>query len=160
MEYITADTHRSTKNMEAVTRSMHTIAEKTERETALMHIITVVTLVFLPGTFVAVSVAGLLFLIPPLPLRASNKLAEGSLTSVQTFLGSGLFQWAQNDSTMQFPIWRPEFFALFAKVCFPLMGATILVWLVAYFWSNLRAMCWRQRRSDRDEEEALVQPEK
>lgn len=34
---------------------MRKIADKTERETASMHIITLVTLIFLPGTFVAVS---------------------------------------------------------------------------------------------------------
>lgn len=37
-----------------MTVDMHTVAEKTQRETASMHIITLVTLVFLPGTFLAV----------------------------------------------------------------------------------------------------------
>jgi Mg2+ and Co2+ transporter CorA len=41
--------------MEKVTVHMKTIAEKTEKETIFMRIITIVTLFFLPGTFVAVS---------------------------------------------------------------------------------------------------------
>lgn len=53
---------QSTKNMEAmskrmelVTEDMHEIAQKTQRETVSMRIITLVTLFFLPGTFIAVS---------------------------------------------------------------------------------------------------------
>ncbi|KAK8019107.1 hypothetical protein PG990_004245 [Apiospora arundinis] len=37
--------------MERVTKNMHTIAERTERDTSSMHFITFLTLVFLPGTF-------------------------------------------------------------------------------------------------------------
>lgn len=37
---------------------MQHLADKTSRETASMHIITVVTLIFLPATFVAVREAG------------------------------------------------------------------------------------------------------
>jgi hypothetical protein len=43
------------EKMEKVTVHMKTIAEKTEKETIFMRIITIVTLFFLPGTFVAVS---------------------------------------------------------------------------------------------------------
>ena len=41
--------------MENMTRQMHKIAVKTEKETVSMRIITLVTLFFLPGTFVSVS---------------------------------------------------------------------------------------------------------
>lgn len=43
-------------NMENMTQKMSDIAEKTETETVSMRIITCVTLFFLPGTFMAVSV--------------------------------------------------------------------------------------------------------
>jgi hypothetical protein len=59
MEEMTAEMHNSTINMESLTQSMHSIAEKTGNETASMHIITLVTLIFLPGTFVAVSAPSL-----------------------------------------------------------------------------------------------------
>lgn len=45
----------STSKMEALTEKMHEIAAKTQTETVSMRIITVVTLFFLPGTFISVS---------------------------------------------------------------------------------------------------------
>lgn len=49
----------STKTMEKWTVKMYEIAAKTERETNSMHGITVLTLIFLPGTFVSVSAQSL-----------------------------------------------------------------------------------------------------
>ena len=46
--------HESTRNMEAITREMHIIAKKTKQETVSMRVITLVTLFFLPGTFISV----------------------------------------------------------------------------------------------------------
>ena len=51
---IASKAHESTCNMEAITREMHLIARKTKQETVSMRIITVVTLFFLPGTFISV----------------------------------------------------------------------------------------------------------
>jgi hypothetical protein len=45
----------SAKKMEAMTEAMHLLAVKTKQETVSMKIITLVTLFFLPGTFIAVS---------------------------------------------------------------------------------------------------------
>lgn len=45
----------SAMNMEKLTSEMREIALKTEDETVSMRIVTVVTLFFLPGTFVSVS---------------------------------------------------------------------------------------------------------
>jgi flagellar biosynthesis/type III secretory pathway M-ring protein FliF/YscJ len=112
-------------------REMQKVAEKTEKETTSMHIITLVTLVFLPGTFVAVS-----WFIFQLVAAAFSAGAERdpSLTNTdsQTFFGSGLFQWDDNDPEMALPKWRPEFFKLFSLICFPLMAGTILVWLLVF----------------------------
>ena len=44
----------SARNMETMTHDMHTIAQKTKQETISMRIITLVTLFFLPGTFISV----------------------------------------------------------------------------------------------------------
>ena len=46
--------HESTRNMEAITHEMHIIAQKTKQETVSMRVITLVTLFFLPGTFISV----------------------------------------------------------------------------------------------------------
>lgn len=50
--------HHSAASVEHVTMDMHQIAHKTKQETVSMRIITLVTLFFLPGTFVAVSNPG------------------------------------------------------------------------------------------------------
>ena len=49
--------------MEKVTEDMSLIARETKTETVSMKIITLVTLFFLPGTFVAVSILLLLYLV-------------------------------------------------------------------------------------------------
>ncbi|EJT71367.1 hypothetical protein GGTG_10626 [Gaeumannomyces tritici R3-111a-1] len=85
-----------------MTREMQVVGEKTKRETTSMHIITAVTLFFLPGTFVA------------------------------TFLGSGMFQWDQDDKNMQFPSWRPEYFKLFVYISVTMMVLILAVWLGLY----------------------------
>ena len=54
---------QSAENMECMTRDMHIIAQKTKQETVSMRIITLVTLFFLPGTFISVSL--LVLLIKP-----------------------------------------------------------------------------------------------
>jgi hypothetical protein len=41
--------------MEVMTKDMHILAQKTTQETVSMRIITLVTLFFLPGTFISVS---------------------------------------------------------------------------------------------------------
>ena len=47
----------SATRMEEMTQEMHEIARKTKVETVSMRIITLVTLFFLPGTFISVCVS-------------------------------------------------------------------------------------------------------
>ena len=54
-----AETVKSTHRIAQMTEKMHEIAQKTRTESISMRIITLVTLFFLPGTFVAVRPAGL-----------------------------------------------------------------------------------------------------
>jgi Mg2+ and Co2+ transporter CorA len=44
----------SAENMEEMTRNMEKLTEKTTKETVSMKIITLVTMFFLPGTFISV----------------------------------------------------------------------------------------------------------
>lgn len=140
MQIMTEEMHRSTLKMEEMTESTKTLAEKTEKQTTSMHIVTLVTLVFLPGTFVAVRYG----------LPTLSKSTE-FLTKIQTFFSSGSFQWDQNnaDSTAM-PYWKPEFFALFVKVCFPMTGIIFLIWLGLFYGARYRR---RQRAAIRDEEQ-------
>lgn len=48
---------QSAMEMQRITEEMHEIAEKTKRDTVSMKIITWVTLFFLPGTFISVSLS-------------------------------------------------------------------------------------------------------
>lgn len=45
---------KMTRNMEKLTKEMNELAQKTTQETVSMRIITLVTLFFLPGTFISV----------------------------------------------------------------------------------------------------------
>lgn len=131
VEMMTNDMHQSSLEMEMMTKSMKGVAEKTAIQTSSMHIITLVTLFFLPATFVAVRHFGL-------PLL--SKLTE-SLTLQQTFFSSGAFQWDQNaPEASSMPFWKSKFFALFAVICFPMTGAIICVWWALY---------WRAKRVNR-----------
>lgn len=149
VEGMTLEMHASTKQMEVMTRDMGRIAEKTERETASMHIITLVTLVFLPGTFVAVRTqTGRALLLTPI------------LTAMQTLFGSGLYQWDDDRPEMAFPMWKQEYFNLFAKICFPMMFGVILIWFLCYaqarWWKKPTARWWRKPTPGTSDEEAQV----
>ncbi|KAI0150577.1 hypothetical protein GGR57DRAFT_471933 [Xylariaceae sp. FL1272] len=119
MERMTEDMHESTLKMEE-------IAGATGKETSSMHTITLVTLVFLPGTFVAVRYA-----LPYIWEAASKSLTT---TNCQTFLGAGFYQWPDGtengDGVAAFPLFRPAYFALFAAIAFPLTFITVVFWFL------------------------------
>ena len=48
------EAQKSTDSMELMTKDMQKLAQKTKLETVSMRIITLVTLFFLPGTFISV----------------------------------------------------------------------------------------------------------
>ncbi len=57
MNYMLAEkAQESTDNMAKMTHEMQNIAQSTKTETVSMRIVTFVTLVYLPGTFISVSV--------------------------------------------------------------------------------------------------------
>lgn len=56
-KHLTQKSQQSADKMESITVQMHKIAVKTEKETISMRIITLVTLFFLPGTFISVRLA-------------------------------------------------------------------------------------------------------
>ena len=102
-----------------------------------MHIITLVTLLFLPGTFVAVRYA---------LSSIRNEVDRRLTTNDQTFLGAGFYQWPDTDDASdipKYPVWRSEYFFLFAKISFPLMALTLLFWAWPYLsrWISRRKTC-------------------
>lgn len=65
---LTEKAQQSQNKMEKMTIHMREIAIKTEQETVFMRIVTVVTLFFLPGTFISVSD----FHLPSLSMQRLN----------------------------------------------------------------------------------------
>lgn len=109
---------------------MERIAYKTEQETISMHIITCVTLAFLPGTFVAVSSSP--------PSQSGN--ADRDPPSFQAFFQSGLIDVNKAASDIQGAVsFYPGAFKLFAAICFPLMFLTFVLWVVLFKFLASRA---------------------
>ena len=108
-----------------------------------MHSITILTLVFLPGTFLAVR-----FLAPSFSTRCSSDAlrivrawsSSGpplSRPTLQTVFGSGLLNWDENGSGWAT---RMPGVRLFLAICLPMTTVTLVVWLV---WT------WRSQRRQR-----------
>ncbi|KAI0541782.1 hypothetical protein GGR58DRAFT_497676 [Xylaria digitata] len=113
---------RASKRIEAMTE----LTIQTKKDTSSMHFVTFVTLVFLPGMFVAVRYA-----LPTLCNFFSSRLT----TDDQTFLGAGFCQWPQpsdGDAPAVFPDFRPRYFLLFFEISMGLTLATVLLWWNAW----------------------------
>jgi ribose/xylose/arabinose/galactoside ABC-type transport system permease subunit len=98
---------------------MHDIARKTKQETVSMRIITLVTLFFLPGTFIGVS--------------AADAYARPRLLSMaQTFMSTDIIHFNTNN-TQDFQV---QGLKVFLGICLPLMFVTFLGWYLVYWWVN------------------------
>ncbi|CRG92665.1 hypothetical protein PISL3812_09729 [Talaromyces islandicus] len=111
--------HHGSQRMEHMTLEMHQSAIEMERMTKSMHKVAEKTERETASMHI-ITFATLIFL-------------PG--TFIATFFGSGLFQWDQNNPG-EMPVWKPEFFALFAKICFPFMAGILLIWMGAYWWAT------------------------
>ena len=84
----------SSNEMTQWTLKMHEIAVKTKQETLSMHVITVFTLIFLPGTFVAVSLSLALGqcsqILTTVALRRSSAAASCAGTTTARWVPTGL----------------------------------------------------------------------
>ncbi|KAI6764370.1 hypothetical protein HG530_008159 [Fusarium avenaceum] len=108
--------HMFTESSHIQSEKMEKIAYKTEKETISMHVITCVTLAFLPGTFVA------------------------------AFFQSGLIEINQAASGVQGAVtFHPGAFKLFACICFPLMFLTFVLWVFLFKYLARRAKRREQR---------------
>jgi hypothetical protein len=110
------------------TDKMEELTEKTKHETVSIHVITFLTLVFLPGTFVAVRL-GLL-----------SNLKFQILTAGKTFFGSGVIDFENGKSTSDWGYWtiRRAALRLFCAVFLPLTFAVLGLWALAYFQARRR----------------------
>lgn len=102
---------------------MEKIAHKTEEETISMHIITLVALIFLPGTFIAVR----------LFVSSSASQVRFLTSSTQTVFQSGVFQWGSLDMINGASwVFKKDVFLLFAGVSAVIMAITFSAWFLLY----------------------------
>lgn len=106
--------------MEVMTEAMHTIAHETRMGAANMQIITLVTLFFLPGTFVSVSVV--LYLVVAL-----------GLTSAETLMSTPIVHYPDDQRIV-----NRDALKLFLAISLPLLGVTIITWYALYHWHKAR----------------------
>jgi len=130
--------HDSTRRMERMTESMEAIAKKTERETILVRIITVVTLLFLPATYVSVGFLGST-MHPPRSL-------------LQTLMSTDIVHYQAPDNGGK-PVrtFAPEALKLYFWITIPLTLFTILFAFVFRWRANL-SVRKRDEQLKKDEE--------
>jgi hypothetical protein len=106
----------SAENMEEMTRNMEKLTEKTTKETVSMKIITLVTMFFLPGTFISV--------------RFSSSFLQWILTVAQTLMSTDIvtFPNGAKDATISSGNTSLGALKLFFSLCVPLMAVTFGAW--------------------------------
>lgn len=102
----------SQRQMEDMTRHMSTLTEKTQQETVSMRIITLVTLFFLPGTFISTLMS----------------------TPIIQFTSPGNAEPAPSQEVFSLQALR-----LFFTITAPLMVATFIAWYAMYWWTRKRS---------------------
>ena len=105
------------------THKMHEIAVKTKQETLSMHVITIFTLIFLPGTFIAVSLWSL--------SRGGFRVLTTD-SRYQTFFSSGVLRWDEDGTLGTDYLVRGDGIRLFLSICLPMMAITIAGWALMY----------------------------
>jgi hypothetical protein len=119
---ISKQSHTATKHMESMTDEMRELAVKTKQETVSMRIITLVTLFFLPGTFISVS----------------QRLRRGSCFSVltadlQTLMSTDIVQYDHSKE-----IFSMAALKMFLAISLPMMFLTFVAWYAVYWYVNNR----------------------
>lgn len=101
-----------------MTDEMRELAVKTKQETVSMRIITLVTLFFLPGTFISVSW-----------LRGGKPEVVESYPDLQTLMSTDIVRFDRS-----IKIFSPPALNLFLAISLPLMFFTFVAWYLVYWW--------------------------
>ena len=117
-EYFAKKSQQSADNMEIMTRKMRVTAEKTERETVSMRVITSVTLFFLPATFLAVGT---------LIINGIGVL----LSCFQSFMSTDILSFETGSQEL-----RMKALWLYLELALPATALTFIVWGVIYHWAK------------------------
>ncbi len=128
----------SAEKVEAMTEAMHEIAHKTERETVHMRIITVITLLFLPGTFISVS----------LPQISSRKTSD----DYETLMSTPIVTFDKPGQNITPQNIRVGALKLYLYVTVPLVLITFTVW---WLYSKKEARREEKVRAKAEEERQI-----
>ncbi|KAL8729853.1 MAG: hypothetical protein Q9181_004858 [Wetmoreana brouardii] len=129
----------STKNMISMTEDMNDIARKTKIETVSMKVITVVTLFFLPGTFISVC---FLLLLVSSSLDSSrqkalakdwSKMSTDTCSTQKTLMSTDIFQTDGPGHPKPDPYAHLSPLQVYLAASLPLNLITILIW-AALHW--------------------------
>lgn len=115
----------SAERMEKVNGSMHEIAKKTQQETVSMKIITLVTLFFLPGTFISVR----FFYNSFYTSTTSDRLANRKISCLKTIMSTDILKFQDNSKNFQ-----SKALIYYLIITIPIMIITFGAWWVMYVW--------------------------
>jgi len=105
-KHLAQKAQNSADKMELLTEEMHEIAKKTEQETVSMRIITLVTLFFLPGTFIS------------------------------TLMSTDIIRFSSSDVGTHQRNFSSEALKLYIAITLPMMFLTFMAWWVVYRYVN------------------------
>ncbi|KAH8598326.1 hypothetical protein B0O99DRAFT_539553 [Bisporella sp. PMI_857] len=128
----------ATEKMERLNFSMHKIGTMAQKEAIAMRIITVVTLVFLPATFVSVSRASIFFTEPERQLNALQTLFSTDIIKYQDPQSS-----VNSNSTQGSKLFMGSFSKIalerWLQVSLPLTALTLIIGYIAFVFATKKA---------------------
>jgi hypothetical protein len=141
-----------TRNMEKLTREMNELAQKTTQETVSMRIITLVTLFFLPGTFI--SVGSCLILIAK-ESTFWHILCYRLLIDCQTIMSTDIVRFQGPNGGPGPEVFQADALKLYAYFSIPLMVLTFAAWYLIYKLESWKAEKKKRKALEREASEKV-----
>ena len=142
---------KMTRHMEKLTQEMNELALKTTRETVSMRIITLVTLFFLPGTFISV---GSYLMLMAKERKFRLFLPHQTLTGCQTIMSTDIVQFENSNGGGPGPkVFQSDALKLYIYITLPLMVLTFAAWGVIYKLENRKAEKKRRKTIETEKSE-------
>ncbi|RDW74883.1 hypothetical protein BP6252_06025 [Coleophoma cylindrospora] len=130
-----------TENMQGLTKQMHRLAKRATQEAVSMRIITLVTLFFLPGTFISVSSSLMSFCL----WKQYRGLSHGRmLKSGQTIMSTDIVKFQSTNGGPGPIVFQRDALSLYLYVTIPLMVVTFTTW-----WGLYRCEQYKAKKSER-----------
>lgn len=141
-----------TKNMEKLTKEMNELAQKTTQEAVSMRIITLVTLFFLPGTFISV---GSYLLLMAKESSFWPFLCSQRLTEYQTIMSTDIVKFEGSNGGPGPEIFQWPALRLYIIISIPFMVVTFAAWGIMYKLEIRRAEKRRRKVLEKEQTEEV-----